>query len=141
LKNEKIVHDKTSGGDEKENWFELNKYFWIGLSVICLSLTYFYWDSIIGLIKNVDPEDGSTPPNSPDFINHEEEYKKYFKEKSTNEELYDLEVINDQNKQKGIEYIDVENTKWEDSPTTPKASSSKLPLSKPGVMLPISKGK
>jgi hypothetical protein len=42
LKNEKIIHDKTSGGDEKEKWFELNKYFLIGLTVICLSLTYIY---------------------------------------------------------------------------------------------------
>jgi hypothetical protein len=47
LKNEKIVHDKTSGGNEKENWFELNKYIWIGISIISLSLIYIYWDSII----------------------------------------------------------------------------------------------
>jgi hypothetical protein len=139
MKNEKIVHDKTSGGDEKEKWFKLNKYYWIGLSIICLSLTYIYWDSIFNSMKNVIPDDGSNAPDSPDFISHEEEYKKYFKEISTNEELYDLEVINSQNKEKTIEYIDVENTKWEDSPTTPKASSAQLPSSNPGVMLPISK--
>jgi hypothetical protein len=37
-----------------------------------------------------------------------------------------------------VEYIDVENTKWEDSPTTPKASTSKLP-DRDVVMIPISK--
>jgi len=53
LKNEKIVHDKTSGGDEKENWFKLNKYFWIGLSIVSLSLIYIYWDSISELFKKM----------------------------------------------------------------------------------------
>jgi hypothetical protein len=46
LKNEKIIHDKTSGGNEKENWFELKTYFLIGLSIISLGLIYIYWDSI-----------------------------------------------------------------------------------------------
>ena len=58
-----------------------------------------------------------------------------------NEELYDLDEIKSQDKDKSIEYSEVEKIKWEDSPTTPKASTSKLPLdsSKVGVMLPISK--
>lgn len=137
LKNEKIIHDKTSRGDTKENWFEINNYYWIALSIVSLTLIYFYWDSIMELFKNVKPDDdGSTTTDSIVFQSHEEEYKKYFKEQSLNEELYDLDVIKSQ-KGKSIEYIDVENTKWEDSPT-PKASSSKLPETH-GVMLPISK--
>jgi hypothetical protein len=115
LKNEKIIHDKTSGGDEKEKWFELNKnnYYWIALTIVSLTLIYIYWDSIIELFKNVDPDDdGSTTTDSPVFLDPKEEYIKYFKELSTNEELYDLEVINSQNKGKTIEYTEVENTKW-----------------------------
>jgi len=138
LKNEKIIHDKTSRGNTKENWFEINNYYWIALSIVSLTLIYFYWDSIMELFKNVKPDDdGSTTTDSIVFQSHEEEYKKYFKEQSLNEELYDLDVIKSQNKGKSIDYIDVENTKWEDSPT-PKASSSKLPETH-GVMLPISK--
>lgn len=146
MKNEKIVHDKTSGGNEKENWFELNKYS-IGLSFLCLTLTltlsYIYWDSIIELFKNVKPdlgkdEDGSNATNSPVILSNQEEYQKYFKELETNEELYDLEVIKAKNKGKTIEYIDVENTKWIDSPTTPKASTSKLPETH-GIVLPFSR--
>lgn len=140
LKNEKIIHDKTGGGNEKENWFELNKY-WIALSILILPLIYIYWDSIIESIKNIKPadDDGSTTTtNSPIFQSHEEAYKEYFREISVNEELYDLDVIRSQNKGKTIEYSDVENIKWEDSPTTPKASTSKLPETE-RIMLPISK--
>ena len=97
LKNEKIVHDKTSGGNEKQNWFELNKYFWIGLSIVSLSLIYIYWDSIIELFKNVKPDDdGSTTTEVFVFPDPQEEYKKYFKEVDSNEELYDLEIIKSQ---------------------------------------------
>jgi len=115
LKNEKIIHDKSSGGDEKENWFKLNKYYWIGLSIVSLSLIYIYWDSIIELIKNVKPDDddsSTTTTETPVFLDREDEYKKYFKELSSNEELYDLDVIRYQNKGENIDYIDVENTKW-----------------------------
>jgi hypothetical protein len=137
LKNEKIIHDKTSEWVEKENW--LNKDLLIlGLSIVSVGLIYIYWDSIIELFKNIKPDDGTTTTDSPIFLSHEEEYKKYFKEISTNEELYDLDVIRSQDKGKIIDYIDVENTKWEDSPTTPKASTSKLPETH-GVMLPISR--
>lgn len=136
LKNEKIVHDKTSGGNEKENWFKLNKYFWIGLSIFSLSLIYIYWDSISELFKNVKPDDDGS--NTPVFLDPQDEYKKYFQEKSLNEELYDLDVIRSQDKGESIDYIDVENTKWGDSPTTPKASSSKLPETH-RVMIPFSK--
>lgn len=139
LKNEKIVHDKTSGGDEKENWFELKKYFLIGISIVSLTFIYIYWDSISELIKNVKPDDSSSDGSkTPIFLDPQEEYGKYFKEIEINKELYDLEVIKAQNKGKSIDYLDVENTKWEDSPITPKASTSKLPQSQ-GVMLPISK--
>lgn len=139
LKNEKIVHDKTSGGDEKENWFKLNKYFWIGLSIVSLSLIYIYWDSISELFKNVKPDDdGSNTPETPIFTSHQEEYKKYFKELETNKELYDLDVIRAQNKGKAVDYSDVETAKWGDSPTTPKPSTSKLPK-RDVVMIPISK--
>jgi hypothetical protein len=145
LKNEKIIHDKTSGGNEKENWFRLNKDLLIlGLSIISLGLICIYWDSIIELFKNVKPdlgkdEDGSNitnRSNSPIFTSHQEEYRKYFKEIDTNEELYDLDVIRAQDKD--INYSDVENTKWGDSPTTPKASTSNLPK-KERIMMPISK--
>jgi len=144
LKNEKIVHDKTSGGNEKENWFELKTYFLIGLSIITLSLIYIYWDSISELFKKPDlgGEGESNTSETPIFLDHKEEYERYFKEISTNDELYDLEVIKNQNKGKVIDYSEVEKTKWEDSPTTPKASTSNLPLkpsSDPGVMLPFSK--
>jgi hypothetical protein len=139
LKNEKIVHDKTSGGNEKENWFQVNKYFWIGLSIISLSLICVYWDSISGLFNNIKPDDdGSTTTETPIFTSHEEEYKKYFKEIETNEELYDLDVIKSQDKGKAIDYSDVEKTQWGDSPTTPKASTSNLPKTH-GIMIPISK--
>jgi hypothetical protein len=142
LKNEKIIHDKTSGGDEKEKWLIKNKDLLIlGLSIVSLGLIYIYWDSIIELFKNVKPdtdEDGSNATESPVISTHQEEYQKYFKELETNEELYDLDVIKAQDIGKTIDYIDVENTKWEDSPTTPKASTSKLPETH-GIMLPISK--
>lgn len=142
LKDEKILHDKTSGGNEKENWFKLNKYFWIGISIVSLTLIYIYWDSINELIKNVKPDDSSSDGTTkPDFLDHKEEYERYFKEIESSQELYDLEVIRAHNKGKTVEYIDVENSKWEDSPITPKASSSKLPSSNPGVMLPISRRK
>ena len=93
------------------------------------------------MFKNVKPDDddGSTTSEAPKFLDYEDEYKEYFKEISTNEELYDLEQIRSQNK-KTIDYIDVdvEKTKWEDSAITPKASTSKFPETD-RVMLPISK--
>ena len=143
LKNEKIIHDKSSGGNEKENWFELKTYFLIGISILSLGLIYICWDSISELFNKNKPdldgdEGGSNTTETPVFLDHEEEYKKYFKELSTNEELYDLDVIKNQNKGKVVDYSDVENTKWNDSPTTPKASSSKLP-EKDGIMLPFLK--
>jgi len=111
----------------------------LGLSIVSLGLIYIYWDSIIELFKNVKPDDdGSTGSESPVFLDPQEEYNKYFKEIDKNNELYDLDVIRSQNKSKNVEYIDVENTKWEDSPTTPKASTSKLP-DRDVVMIPISK--
>ena len=138
LKNEKIVHDKTSGGDEKENWFKLNKYFWIGLSIVSLSLIYIYWDSISELFKNVKPDDdGSNTPETPIFTSHQEEYEEYFKEIEANNELYDLDVIRAQNKGKAVDYSDVETAKWGDSPTTPKPSTSKLP-ERDVVIIPVS---
>jgi hypothetical protein len=139
LKNEKIVHDKTSGENEKEKWWELNKYFLIGLSIISLGLIYIYWDSINELFKNIKP-DPSSPDgsNTPVFLDHKEEYERYFKEIDTSQELYDLEVIRNKNKGKTIEYIEVEHEKWEDSPTTPKPSTSKLAL-RNIVMLPSSR--
>jgi hypothetical protein len=140
LKNEKIIHDKTSGGNEKEKWFQLNKYFWIALSIVSLGLICVYWDNISELFKNIKPDDddGSNTTETPIFTTHQEEYKKYFKEIERNEELYDLDVIRSQGEGKGIDYSDVERTKWEDSPITPKASTSKLP-ERDVVMIPFSK--
>jgi hypothetical protein len=66
------------------------------------------------LIKNVKPDDddsSTTTTETPVFLDREDEYKKYFKELSSNEELYDLDVIRYQNKGENIDYIDVENTK------------------------------
>ena len=142
LKNEKIIHDKTSGGNEKENW--LNKDLLIlGLSIVSVGLIYIYWDSIIELFKNVKPdlgtdEDGGNTTNTPNFTTNQEEYEKYFKEIDTSQELYDLEVIRNQNRGKTIEYIEVEHEKWEDSPITPKASTSNLPKTE-RIMMPISR--
>jgi hypothetical protein len=75
LKNEKIVHDKISGGNEKENWSGLNKYIWIGISIISLSLIYIYWDSIIEMLKNVKPDDDGTTSRteSPIFLDYREQ--------------------------------------------------------------------
>jgi hypothetical protein len=58
---EKIFHDKISERNTRENWFELKTYFLVGVSIICLALTYVYWDSIIGLFKSTKPGDGSNP--------------------------------------------------------------------------------
>jgi len=145
LKNEKIVHDKTSERNERENWFELKTYFLLGISFITLGIIYIYWDSISELFKKPDlggGDEGSNITETPIFLDPQEEYEKYFREISTNQELYDLEVIRSQNKERTIDYSEVEKEKWGDSPTTPKASTSNLPLntsSDPGVMLPISK--
>jgi hypothetical protein len=139
LKNEKIIHDKTSGGNEKENWFELKTYFLIGLSIISLGLIYIYWDSINELFNNVKPDDSSSDgSNNPVFLDPQEEYRRYFREIDSNQELYDLDVIKSQNKGKVIDYSDIEKTQWGDSPTTPKASKSELPKTD-RVMLPFSK--
>jgi hypothetical protein len=55
--------------------------------------------------------------------------------------LYNLEVLKDQLKSKNIDYSGIDLEKWTDSakssPTTPKASTSKLP-SNETVMLPFS---
>jgi len=115
LKNEEIVHDKSMGRDEKESWIKLNKYYLIGLSIVSLCLIYIYWDSIIEGIKNVKPDNDdneSTTTEAPVFLDYEEQYNQYFKEISINEEMYDLDVIRHQNKDKTIDYIDVENSKW-----------------------------
>jgi hypothetical protein len=64
------------------------------------------------LYNNIKPDDdGSTTTESPIFLSHDEEYKKYFRELETNEELYDLDLIRSQNKSKIVDYSDVENTK------------------------------
>jgi len=64
------------------------------------------------LFKNVKPDDdGSTIDEGPVFLDYEDQYKQYFKELETNQELYDLDVIKDQNKTKVIEYSDVESAK------------------------------
>lgn len=141
FENEKIIHDKISERNTRENRIELKTYFLIGISIISLGLIYVYWDSINELFKNIKPDSDGNESNiteTPKFLDPQEEYEKYFKEKSTNEELYDLEIIRNQSKGKIIDYSDVEKTNWEDSPITPKASQSKLPESR-GVMLPISK--
>lgn len=144
LKNEKIIYDKTSEGNSKENWFKLNKDLLIlGLSIVSLGLIYIYWDSIIELFKSIKPDlgkdgDGSDTSSQPVFRSYREEYEKYFQEIETNKELYDLEVIRSQDKGKAIDFSDIEVAKWEDSPTTPKASSSHLP-EREVVMIPISK--
>jgi hypothetical protein len=56
-------------------------------------------------------DDGSNTTETPIFTTHREEYEKYFKELETNNELYDLDVIRSQDKGKGIDYSEVENTK------------------------------
>jgi hypothetical protein len=94
------------------------------------------------MIKNGKPDDGDGSEgrsDSPIFLQSwREEYDKYFKEISSNEELYDLDQIRSQSKGGIVDYTDVENTKWEDSPTTPKPSTSKLPETQ-GIMIPISR--
>ena len=80
--------------------------------------------------------DGKDENSIPDISNFNEEYLEYFKDIQTNQELYDLEVIRSQGK--AIDYSEINLEKWIDSPTTPKASSSKLP-SNEVIMIPISK--
>nr|QGP74777.1 hypothetical protein [Russula griseocarnosa] len=139
LKKEKNVYDKYIEENEKGKWNKLNEYYWIVFPILSLTLIYIYWDSIIELFKNVKPDNnGDTINDSPNLLTYKEEYEQYFKEINTNEELYDLDVIKSQNKSKIIDYIDVENTKWEDSSITPKATTSKLPETQ-GIMVPISK--
>jgi len=79
---------------------------------VFLYLNFWIWDYINELFKNVKPdlgkdenEDGS---NTPVFLDPQDEYKQYFRELSTNEELYDLDVIKSQDKGKAIDYSDVE---------------------------------
>jgi hypothetical protein len=149
--------EKEKNGDNKNNWgnpentkineesnspFYKNTYFLIGISIITLGLIYIYWDYINELFKDIKPDlgkdDNEDGGNTPVFLDHHNEYEKYFRELSLNEELYDLDVIRSQDKGKAIDYSDVENIKWVDSPTTPKASCSKLPSSQ-SVMLPVTK--
>jgi hypothetical protein len=140
FKKEKTWDVENNWGDSKnievdKAPFYKNTYFLIGLSIISLGLIYIYWDSINELFKNVKPSDSSdiNPSNSssgsntPIYKDPHDEYREYFRELETNQELYDLDVIKSLNKGKTIDYSDVENSKWEDSPTTPKPSSSKLP--------------
>jgi hypothetical protein len=68
------------------------------------------------LFKNVTPdlgkdEDGSNTSNSPVFTTHQEEYENYFKELDSNQEMYDLDVIRNQNKSTIVDYSDVEKSK------------------------------
>jgi len=102
-------------------------------------LTWFFLDDIKTFVTSISPRKpdlGGNENSDSNLLDYQEEYSNYFKELDTNEELYDLEVIRAQSNK--IEYLDVENSKWVDSPTTPKASSSKLPSSQ-SVMLPVSK--
>jgi hypothetical protein len=44
------------------------------------------------------------------FLDPQEEYRRYFREIDSNQELYDLDVIKSQNKGKVIDYSDIEKT-------------------------------
>ena len=81
--------------------------------------------------------EGNTIPNIKDFTEEYNHYFDYHKFIETNEELYELEQIKSQDKGKTVDYSEVQLEKWTESPTTPKASSSKLPNQ--SVMIPITK--
>lgn len=142
-KNNRWNFEDTKIEKEIESPFYKNMYFVIGFSIVCFSLIYIYWDSISELFKNSKPDEGgnagiSSPTQSPvpEILEPREQYNEYFVEKEENI----LDYTDGCNKiKKGIvDYIDVENIKWESSPTTPKASTSKLPKTQ-SIMLPISK--
>jgi len=105
---------------------------------ILAGLSWFFWDDIKTFVSSITPKPdlGGDEDILPDLVDIKDEYDKYFKEMDSHQELYDLELIRHHSNK--IDYLDVENSKWLDSPTTPKASTSKLPYTH-GVMVPISK--
>ena len=108
------------------------------------SLGWFFWDDLKPLLslnsfKKRKPGSSASEnieTNIPDFLDHQEEYAKYFKFIEAHEEIYDLETI--KSSPSIVNYSDVEIDKWIEDPNTPKASSSKLPP-KEVLMIPISK--
>jgi hypothetical protein len=144
------TENQLEDNNDKINY---KRYFLIGSIIILSGLTWFFWDDIkpflnLNYFKKRKPDNSSPSDNTnnsiPDIKDYNEEYSKYFKEIEVNEELYDLEQIRSQNESKPVDYSDVEIEKWTDSPTTPKASSSKLPsklTSNEKIMIPITKEK
>lgn len=135
---ENKVNNRWDNKQEVINEYR-NKYSILICLFLLAGLTWFLWDDIKLLLSSISPgkpDLGGNEDNKSGFLDYQEEYFHYFKELEVNDNLYDLEVIRAQSNK--VEYLDVENSKWVDSPTTPKASSSKLPSSQ-GVMLPISK--
>jgi hypothetical protein len=148
--------NQTSFDENKNNswWFNrqeidnnYSKYIII-LSLLILSgLAWFYWDEIKEILPSIKnkkrPGLGGNEGNTiPELLDPSEEYPEYFREVKSvevEEELYDLEVIRNQveGKGKAVDYSQIEIDKWTDSPTTPKASSSKL--SSQSVMMPITR--
>jgi hypothetical protein len=119
------------------------KNFGILFSLIVLAgLGWFFWDDIKPLLslnifrKRKPGSSENIESNNPDLLDYPEEYGHYFKEIEVNEELYNLEQVRTQAKGKTVDYSDINLDKWIDSPTTPKAGSSKLP-SKEVLMIPI----
>ncbi len=106
-----------------------------------LGLSWFFWDDIKPFLTTKKPDSGGNSDiinNNPDIKDYPIEYAEYFKEIEVSQELYDLEVIKSENKGKSVDYSEVEIEKWNDSPTTPKPSFSKL-QSDQSVMIPITK--
>ena len=143
-------NDQSSTGSEisttesednirRTNKQEINNKYIVLVSLLILSgLAWFFWDDITDFLSPKPDLGGGNEKTNISPIDYRDEYNLYFKEVELNQELYDLEVIKTQSKGKDIDYSDVENIKWKDSPTTPKASSSKLPAN-PVLMIPISK--
>ena len=151
------TNNQISTGIEKSNesnqnnnrWFNkeeiINKYTIFITLFLLTGLSWFFWEDLNFFLSSRKPDLGGNTPNLneniSDLLDCNEEYQKYFKEKSTNEELYDLEIIRNQTNGKTIDYSDVENYKWDetsDGATTPKADFHKLP-SNEKLMIPISK--
>ena len=147
------TENQMSNEENKNNPWWINKqeiddnyrkYIIIFSLLILSGLAWFYWDEIKQILPSINKKrpdlggnEGNTIPNIKDFTEEYNHYFDYHKFIEANEELYELEQIKSQAKGKTVDYSEVQLEKWTESPTTPKASSSKLPNQ--SVMIPITK--
>lgn len=110
-RNNKIDRSNIGDSSEVNREFFQNKYFFIAISIISVSLIYYYWDNIselLNIFRKPDPDNKTTYDLRELIINNtlentsentspltlKEQFQEYFKHrKSTNENLYDLDEI------------------------------------------------